>query len=249
MKRSAVILKAIKLGLAFLVAPTLLYAASCDDIDFEGTSFTVCTANPASDVIRLNLNGPDGKPLGSFAALEANLAPSQIAFAMNAGMYHPDRSPVGLYIEEGETKRPIVTREGPGNFGLLPNGVLCLRAGRAEIIESRHFADSQPNCDYATQSGPMLVIAGSLHPRFIPASQSKHVRNGVGVRDDGTLVAAISNAAVNFHTFARLFRDQLETKNALFLDGSISRLYAPELDRHDIGLPMGPMLSVQGGTD
>ncbi|MBT8408800.1 MAG: phosphodiester glycosidase family protein, partial [Alphaproteobacteria bacterium] len=109
---------------------------------------------------------------------------------------------------------------------------------------ARQFAASDPDCRYATQSGPMLVIDGRLHPRFLPRSDSRFVRNGVGVTENGSLIAAISNRPVNFHRFARFFRDVLKTPNALFLDGKVSRLYAPGLDRHDLGFPMGPMLGV-----
>ena len=112
------------------------------------------------------------------------------------------------------------------------------------MIESRRFAAEKPNCLHASQSGPMLVIDGALHPRFIPNSDSLNIRNGVGVTADGLLVAAISNRRVNFHRFARLFRDVLKTPNALFLDGTVSRLYAPGLKRQDLGFPMGPMLGV-----
>jgi uncharacterized protein YigE (DUF2233 family) len=45
---------------------------------------------------------------------------------MNAGMFHEDLRPVGLYIEDGAEEMRLVTRDGPGNFGLLPNGVLCI---------------------------------------------------------------------------------------------------------------------------
>ncbi|MEP0562958.1 MAG: phosphodiester glycosidase family protein, partial [Paracoccaceae bacterium] len=139
---------------------------------------------------------------------------------------------------------PIVTREGPGNFGLLPNGVFCITDTKAEVIESRSFDAAPPACTYATQSGPMLVINGALHPRFLPDVTSVKTRNGVGVRGDGSIVAVISDRPVNFHQFARFFRDVLETPNALFLDGTVSRLYAPALNRHDLGLPMGPILGV-----
>ena len=33
----------------------------------------------------------------------------------------------------------MITNAGPGNFGLLPNGVLCLRDGRADVIETLRF--------------------------------------------------------------------------------------------------------------
>ena len=165
---------------------------------------------------------------------------------MNGGMYHHDLRPVGLYIEDGTERAALVTREGPGNFGLLPNGVFCVGDGFA-VVESRAFATQKPACRYATQSGPMLVINGALHPKFLPKSDSLYRRNGVGVSADGRrAVMVISNDAVNFHAFARFFRDELGLPNALYLDGSISRLYAPQLNRHDGGFPMGPILGVVG---
>ncbi len=233
---------AIWITISLATAP--LYAGECRDVEFEDTSFTVCEADPATEDIRLFLNDDDGAPLGTFGNLSAAVEPNSLLWAMNAGMYHSDRSPVGLYVEEGREGGRLVTREGPGNFGLLPNGVLCLSDGRAEIIESRRFKENGPECRFATQSGPMLVIDGKLHPRFIENSDSLNVRNGVGVTADGKLLAGISNQRVNFHQFARLFRDILGTPNALFLDGRISRLYAPELNRHDLGFPMGPLLGV-----
>jgi uncharacterized protein YigE (DUF2233 family) len=111
------------------------------------------------------------------------------------------------------------------------------------VIESLTYVAEKPACRYATQSGPMLVIGGKLHPKLLPGSDSLYVRNGVGVSADGSrAVFAISNDAVNFHAFARLFRDELGLPDALYFDGNISRLYAPQLGRHDGGFPMGPMV-------
>ena len=81
--------------------------------------------------------------------------------------------------------RVITNADGPGNFGLLPNGVFCIRDGRADVIETLRFAEEAPNCRFATQSGPMLVIDGALHPRFMRDSTSRYIRNGVGTRADG----------------------------------------------------------------
>lgn len=217
-------------------------AATCTDQMFDGDSYTICEVTTADD-LRLFHSGPDGV-LGSFSAVNDLLAAQgkTLGFAMNAGMYHPDRAPVGLYIEEGREVSRIVTSDGPGNFGLLPNGVFCI-TDRFAVIESREYAKRPPSCRFANQSGPMLVIDGKLHPEFLAGSDSVNIRNGVGVSLDGThAIFAISNVPVNFHAFARFFRDALGMPNALFLDGSISRLYAPSLARDDLGLPLGPII-------
>jgi uncharacterized protein YigE (DUF2233 family) len=216
--------------------------AACRDMTFEAMPFTVCEVHADED-LRLFAQGPDGN-LGSFSAVNGMLANDgkTLGFAMNAGMYHRDRSPVGLFMADGTEASPLITRDGPGNFGMLPNGVFCV-GDTFGVIESRTFAETNPSCTYATQSGPMLVIDGALHPRFIPDSPSVYVRNGVGVSPDGqTAYFTISNVALNFHAFGRFFRDALGTPNALYFDGSISRLYAPDLGRHDAGFPMGPII-------
>ncbi len=219
---------------------------SCRTGIFENVPFSACVIDPTEDRIELFHSDPSNVLIGSFGALSTMVedAGQELLLAMNAGMYHADRRPVGLYIEDGQQRSKIVLSDGPGNFGLLPNGVFCLKGSTAKVSESRAFDKANTTCDFATQSGPMLVIGGTLHPRFIPNSPSRHVRNGVGVRDDGTVVFAISDAPVNFHRFARLFRDELGTPNALFLDGSISRIYAPMIGRTDVGLPLGPILGV-----
>lgn len=224
------------------LVPVTASASNCRDTTFEGASYTLCEVTLADD-LRLFQSGPDGA-YGSFTKVNAALAAKgqELGFAMNAGMFHRDLAPVGLYVEEGREKTPLVTREGPGNFGMLPNGVFCWGES-FRVIESRAFKAEAPACRFATQSGPMLVIKGELHPKLLPESDSTYVRNGVGVSADGSrAVFAISNEAVNFNSFARLFRDDLGLSDALYFDGNISRLYAPELSRHDPGFPMGPIV-------
>ncbi len=205
-----------------LLAATQIAAAECSMQHFEGLDYTVCTVDPAREDLRLFLNGPEGTPLGTFDAIEAAHPGQRLAFAMNAGMYHENRAPVGHYVEGGHEVMRLLTAASPGNFGLLPNGVLCIGAGRARVYETLDFAARAPACRDATQSGPMLVIDGALHPRFLPDSTSRHIRNGVGTTDAGDrAVFAISDQPVTFHQFARFFRDALGLPQALYFDGRV----------------------------
>ena len=213
----------------------------CREYVFEATPHIVCEVSRDAD-IRLRLYGDDGAPLGQFDALIAE-TPEPILMAMNAGMYHADRAPVGLYIEDGATLAPLVTRAGPGNFGLIPNGVFWSDGEQVHVTETLAFERLQLDPVFASQSGPMLVIDGDLHPRFQADSDSRKRRNGVGIAGD-QVVFAISDAPVTFHHFARLFRDGLGADNALFLDGSISRIHAPELERSERGTDLGPIVEI-----
>jgi uncharacterized protein YigE (DUF2233 family) len=229
-----------------LASPAL--AVECGRLDHAGAAYTVCKVDTTRDNIRLFLKDPEtGKPLGSFDNVE-NLVQTRgetLSFAMNAGMYHQDRSPVGHYLEDGKEARGVITSDGPGNFGLLPNGVFCVGQSGAQVYETNRYLADSPSCTHATQSGPMLVIDGALHPRFLEDSDSLYIRNGVGASaDGGTVYFAISEDPVNFHAFGTLFRDVLKVSQALYFDGNISRLYVPDLNRHDGGFPMGPIVGV-----
>ncbi len=208
----------------------------------ENRSYTVCTIDLRRYAIRLFWKGADGEVLGPFNRLRSSPEGSRLVFAMNAGMYHEDRSPVGLYVENGREIQKANTANGPGNFHLKPNGVFFVSGRTAGVLETSRYLEQRPRADYATQSGPMLVINGRIHPKFSRNGTSRKIRNGVGIRDKHTAVFAISDEPVTFAEFARLFKEELGCANALFLDGSVSSLYAPELGRADGLLPMGPII-------
>lgn len=231
------------LALMFTLFASPAWAATCEDIEHLGDSYTICTVDTQTETLRLFLNDQNGDPYGNFRNIEASLGVQTLGFAMNAGMYHDSRAPVGHYIEDGVEQMRVIPNAGPGNFGLLPNGILCIHGGGAYVIETLDFLEKEPECRFATQSGPMLVIDGALHPRFIAGGTSRNIRNGVGTSLDGdTAVFAISNKAVNFHDFGTLFRDRLNLPNALYFDGRVSRLHAPQLGRSDSGVRLGPIV-------
>jgi len=218
--------------------------AGCRNETIESAGYVICEFN-ASDGIELFLRDAQGTPLGQFGRVQDALAARQrtLLFAMNAGMYHEDRSPVGLYVENGRALKGLSTANGPGNFSMKPNGVFYVDGKSAGVIETAEFSRRKLKPEFATQSGPMLVINGRMHPRFLENATSRYRRNGVGVA--GSRVKfALAETPVTLHQFARVFRDVLKTPNALYLDGSISRLYAVDIHRNDIGFPMGPIVAV-----
>ena len=220
-------------------------ADGCAAATHAGRAFTVCAFDPRANEFRLFLDGPDEKPLLTFGRLLASLPNGKVpAMAMNAGMFHRDFAPVGLYVAGGRQFAPALSGASKGNFGLLPNGVFHVTGDRAAVTETRAFLKLKARPDLATQSGPMLVVANALHPKVSQAGTSRNIRNGVGVRADGRVFFAISEEEVNFHEFATLFRDALKCPNALYFDGSVSSLHAPALKQSDKLIDLGPILGV-----
>jgi uncharacterized protein YigE (DUF2233 family) len=228
-------------------------SAACAPKSFDNAKFTVCAFDPRRNDIRLFWSGSDGKPYGSLSALAGALKAKgeSLVFAMNAGMFKEDQSPVGLYVENRQKLHEADTRAGATNFHLKPNGVFWIGDGVAGVTETSRFLAGPLEARYATQSGPMLVIDGKIHPKIRPNGTSEKIRNGVGACSGGAVVFAIADEPVTFDAFARLFRDGLGCQNALFLDGSVSSLYAPELNRDDELGPIGPIAGVvrTGATD
>ncbi|HVV34138.1 MAG TPA: phosphodiester glycosidase family protein [Vitreimonas sp.] len=239
-------------AIVVMAATTLLWGQQQQDIacveqHFEGARFLVCPLDTRHHELRLADVGRDGAPLRNFRALEAFLGAdaARVRFAMNAGMFDARGEPIGLYVENGSQQHRLNLANGPGNFHLKPNGVFWQEAdGAVHVATTEAFAAREATPKYATQSGPMLVIDGALHPRFAPDGDSHYIRNGVGVRDAHTAYFVISRDEVSFGRFARFFRDGLNCRNALFLDGHVSSLWAPQLNRQDRGPALGPMVVV-----
>lgn len=226
--------------------PAVADDASCRTETFQSARYTVCRVDLAQADLRLFWGNTAGEPYGSFRALAEDLERRGLSlpFAVNAGMYHPGMAPVGLFVEAGAERTPISRTDGPGNFHLKPNGVFYIAGGRAGVMETDAFRAAAPKVDYATQSGPMLLIDGVVHPRFRAESDSRKIRNGVAVLGEREVVFVLTETPVNFHEFAIFFRDGVGARDALFLDGTISSLHRPAEGRSDARYPLGPILGV-----
>lgn len=178
--------------------------------------------------VKLYWKNDDGEILKSIQNLKSYLAGKNqvLVFAANGGMFKKDNSPQGLFIQNGKVISAIENGSGNGNFYLKPNGVFYIsKDNRAGISPTENFVDSKIH--YATQSGPMLVIDGQIHPAFKDGSTNVNIRNGVGILPDGKVIFAMSKSEINFYDFANYFKN-LGCKNALYLDGFVSRTYLPE---------------------
>jgi uncharacterized protein YigE (DUF2233 family) len=240
-----------RLTLATMVSAAALLATPAHGVDCSastsgGHEFTACRVDLRRQSLRLYYADASGSPYTSFARLRASLASEKkrLVFAMNAGMFHADKKPVGLLVIDGHEVAPVNRSQGAGNFFIEPNGVFLIDESGARVIETMDYRNLSPSL--ATQSGPLLVHRGLIpsSTAFGAHSRSRHVRNGVCVPEPGVAVFVISSEAVTFRAFALYFRDVLGCAEALYLDGSISSLYFPHLERADAHAQLGPMFAV-----
>ena len=235
-------------ALSLLLAGTCARAVECAGDSLGGIEVTVCRVHLPKDDLRLLLYDGGGNAYANFASLRAKLAArgEWLLFAMNAGMYEEDLSPLGLYIANGRQLQRLNRRTGRGNFYQLPNGVFLVNAAGARVLTTADYVAEAPDARLATQSGPMLVHRGAIVENAVvhPDSQSRRLRNGVCAPSPDIAAFVISEGPVTFHELATYFRDRLHCAEALYLDGSISSLYSRELGRSDRRRDLGPIIAV-----
>jgi len=181
------------------------------------------------DTLDLYLKDDNGTIFKNFENLNKWLKKKnkKLLFAMNGGMYMENSMPLGLYVEDGKKIRKTNrVKKAFGNFYMQPNGVFFITKKNHAYIKKTTDFRYKKYIKYATQSGPMLLINGKMHPRFVKGSHNINIRNGVGVLADGRLLFAISNELINFYDFATFFKNN-GCKNALYFDGFVSDIYLP----------------------
>jgi uncharacterized protein YigE (DUF2233 family) len=202
--------------------------------------FDRVTIDLADTTLRMYAKNSSGDYYRTIANLKHSLEGqgTELLFATNGGIFMENLTPLGLYIEEGEIKREMNTvKDAYGNFYLQPNGVFYLQDGTGGVVETDGFTSIQ-DVQYATQSGPMLLLNGEINPAFDQASQNERIRSGVCFPTPTNVTFIISNRPVTFHTFAEEFLES-GCIDALYLDGVISDMYAPEINRTPFGLEYG----------
>jgi len=224
------------------------------EIIFRNQKFDVVKIDLRKTPVHFFWKNKNGQLIRSLKNLKKEIENqgNELLFAMNGGMYQRDRNPQGLFIENGKTIKSLDTlQNGYGNFYLQPNGVFFIQNDSAGVLPSTLFSrrvlgTSQKNINptWATQSGPMLLINEKVHPIFKEGSTNLNIRNGVGVISKHEIVFVISQKKVNLFDFATFFKEELNCKNALYLDGFVSRAYIPKLNRKDLDGNFGVMIGV-----
>lgn len=212
-----------------ILALLLIFCLCCKEKIENEDDFVMYRVNPKEQSIKLYWKNNKNEILRSIDHLknEVESQHESLIFAMNGGMFEPDNSPKGLYIEDSKILKPLDTLQGSGNFYLPPNGVFYLtQNNQPRIVETKKYKQN-PDIKYATQSGPLLLMDGAINSIFQKDSKNLNIRNGVGILENGNLVFAMSKKEVNFYSLAQLFKE-LGCKNALYLDGYVSRTYLPE---------------------
>ncbi len=216
-----------KSKLAFLIIAIMLIFINAKV--YDKNSFVVYTIDTKKQDLMLFWKNEKGEKFRSIQNLK-NWVEKQnqtLDFAMNAGMYNKENAPQGLYIENQKTIATLDTSTATGNFYLKPNGVFYITDQNVpKICKTEDFNNANGKIKYATQSGPMLVIDGQIHPEFKEESKNLNIRNGVGILPNGKVVFVLSKNEINFYDFANYFKS-LGCKNALYLDGFVSRAYVP----------------------
>ncbi|MGB3710505.1 MAG: phosphodiester glycosidase family protein [Erythrobacter sp.] len=221
------------------------FASACKPAIFEDIPLTHCVADPAVHSIATALAPNSGQQAGSIEGWRQGRDAANIAFVVNAGMYGDDLRPVGYFVRDADRFVEIDRGSAGGNFYLKPNGVFFGSEGNWRILESETFVrtvGTRPQ--FGTQSGPMLVINGEMHPEFSENGPSKAIRNGVGIDRQGRAHFVISGEPLSFGQLARFYRDELDVPDALYLDGNVSALWDPVTGRMDEGR-VGPLLVVR----
>jgi len=219
------------ISLCLIVCFCSFYLEKIHPNEIDETNFICHVLNPKSHTIRFYWQNDIGENIKSIGRLKEWLQKRNevLVFAMNGGMYKKDLSPLGLYVENGKVLVKInSTKTAHGNFYLQPNGIFYLTKDYNAIVCKTTDFVFNDNVKYATQSGPMLLIDGEIHTKFTEGSKYINIRNGVGILSNGDMFFAMSKKKVNFYDFASYFK-QMGCKNALYLDGFVSKTYLPEI--------------------
>ena len=241
------------LFISLILATILIIAFSLLYKEYFPGSAKIVSIKVNSDSVNISFywkaNGENIKNISKLKTVLKNQN-KKLIFAANGGMFDKKLSPIGLFVENRQSIKPLNTKVfNPEentvipNFYLQPNGVFYItNEEKAGICKTSAYPNVL-NVKFATQSGPMLVIDGEINKIFDPNSHNFNIRNGVGILPNNELIFAISINKVSFYDFARYFKEQ-GCSNALFLNGYISKAFIPKQGIEQIDGELGVLIGI-----
>jgi uncharacterized protein YigE (DUF2233 family) len=195
----------------------------------DNSRFLSLTVDPRTSKIEFYWKDDKNEIIRNFQNLKSYLERKgkHLKFAMNGGMFMEDYAPLGLFVQKQKTIKKLNTATGSTNFYMKPNGVFYINTDNIAHIRPTSAYVNDGSVNFATQSGPMLLIDGKINTYFTKGSKNINIRNGVGILPNNRVIFAISTDFVNFYDFAEYFKN-MGCTNALYLDGAVSEMYLPE---------------------
>ena len=187
-------------------------------------NFTVYLPDLDNEKIKIYWKDKNGEAYSELSKVIQGNPGDKINFATNGGIYSIEYKPKGLYIENYKIISKIDLRDGEGNFYMQPNGVFFIEDNQPKISESKSFTYNE-NISYAVQSGPLLVKDGVINKKTGKDSKSSKIRSAVGITKENKVFFLMSSEGINFYNFSKYALDNLECRDLLFLDGTISKMY------------------------
>lgn len=155
-----------------------------------------------------------------------------VSYIVNGPLFGHDKQPVGGYVmtklvynketeQYDHTARQVKNWVDPERYKdnfKEDNGIFGLTQSRDMILQRYEDWIIDPiDLVWGFQNGMILVLNNkNLHSKY---SRSKYVRSGIGYRNDGSLVVAISTHPINFYELGEALKNK-GCANAIYLDGS-----------------------------
>jgi uncharacterized protein YigE (DUF2233 family) len=215
---------------------------------FDGkNTFIAFEAKEEMHEIKMYWKDDKDSIIGSLGKLKAYAASKgdTLLYACNGGMYMANQAPLGWFIQNRKQIKSINKKKGQGNFYLAPKGVFYIWRNRMPMVSALDEVEDEltDKITHLTQSGPMLVHNGKINSLFTQNSLNINIRNGVGILPNGNAIFAMSTYPLCFYDFAKYFADK-GCKEALYLDGFVSRTYCPKENYEQLDGDFGVMIGV-----
>ncbi len=235
----------IKVMLFFVILLTGISPAIMGQANDYNSRFVSLIVDPRTSKIELYWKDDKNVIIKSFRNLKSYVETKgkRLKFAMNGGMFMEDYAPLGLFVQKQKTIKKLNTATGSTNFYMKPNGVFYITTDNIGHVCTTSTYVNDGNVNFATQSGPMLLIDGKINTEFTKGSKNINIRNGVGILPNNKVIFAISTDFVNFYDFAEYFKN-MGCSNALYLDGAVSQMYLPEKNREQMTGDFGVIIGI-----